>query len=396
VLSLGLLGLTSPAAPGASAAPAGSAAGAPVSTADPITSTGSATDLVRAPSRLGGALRRTTVVRGWAPGTERMTTSAPTRSYQFRVTATGPAGRQVLVQRARAGRWITVAVARTGSGPGHAVRIRVVVPRGSTAWRLLLPRTPSHSGLATGAKRFVVGAPARLPIPMPTGPGQSVAYASHFRYLVPERSTDPLVAARWDRCEPIRVTGDFTRVTAAGLTAAGERARWRDVLAKAAAASGYTLLWVDSAPGRGTITGDGNITGIRRQTGAYAPGAAHADIVVTYGSATDPGAYHAPTLGGGVLGYGGPRWRQFSSPTRNRAFAAQVILDYADIKALGLGPGSLTDLYLHEFGHAMGLGHMADPTQIMNATLVEQPLINYRRGDRTGLRQLAAQPCTKP
>ncbi len=414
-LSAGLLALAGPAAMGSSppadalaaaflAGPVGSAVG---TTTLPDVTLGSTLPL--------RAVRRATALRGWTPGTVRLATSALRRVFTYRVTASGPAGRRVLVQRTKAGVWHTLAVTRTGFGAGHAFRVALVVPRGTTAWRLLLPRTATASGVGTGTKRFVLGGtPAGGGTPAPTGgsvtisvaptatpatgPGEGATHANHYSFISGGGSA--LTAARWDRCRPIRVTSDFARVAKAGLSAVGERARWIGVLTKVAAASGYRFVWLDSAPGRGKLRDDGSIAGMPTQTypglgGAFAPGAAHADVVVTYASAYDTGAYLAPALHGSELGYGGPAWRELGSPSRRQNIAGEVVLDYTDIKGLALRPGNLTDLYLHEFGHAMGLGHVSDVTQVMTPSLdLGLPILDYRRGDREGLRSLELQPCT--
>jgi hypothetical protein len=413
--AVGLLALTGPAEAGAAGSPArllAAPVGGPIGSAV-LTTTLSG--LARPASLAPRAVRRSTVVNGWKPGTVVVRTSALRRAFTFRVIASGPSGRRVLVQRMTRSAWRTLAVARTGSGAGHAFRVTLVVPRGTTAWRLLLPRTATASGIGTGTKRFVIGtatssstttpsAGKTISINVPqrqgpvTGPGQGPAYATHYSFL--SGGAIAYRAARWDRCRPIRVTGDFARVTSASLTPAGERARWIGVLTKVAAASGYSFVWLDSAAGRGTLDDQGNITGVRSSTGAYAPGRAHADIVVTYASAHDTGRYYGEDLRGSTVGYGGPVWRELSSPTRRQAVAGQVIIDYEDVKGLGLASRNLlTDLYLHEFGHVMGLGHYADPTQVMNPGLAQSPdgpLLDYRRGDREGLLALARQACTTP
>ena len=47
---------------------------------------------------------------------------------------------------------------------------------------------------------------------------------------------------------------------------------------------------------------------------------------------------------------------------------------------------------LHELGHLVGLGHVADPYQVMYDTNA-YPLSTYRAGDRRGLEQLGLGRC---
>jgi hypothetical protein len=44
--------------------------------------------------------------------------------------------------------------------------------------------------------------------------------------------------------------------------------------------------------------------------------------------------------------------------------------------------------YLHEVGHVVGLGHIADPTQVMNPSIPQSPPTHYGTGDLAGLRKL--------
>ena len=55
----------------------------------------------------------------------------------------------------------------------------------------------------------------------------------------------------------------------------------------------------------------------------------------------------------------------------------------------GAGP-----VLLHELGHAVGLAHVGDATQVMNATATSSGPTSYGAGDLTGLWQVgAAQGC---
>ena len=57
----------------------------------------------------------------------------------------------------------------------------------------------------------------------------------------------------------------------------------------------------------------------------------------------------------------------------------------------GFGRGqSEGTLLLHELGHAVGLQHVYDSSQVMNPTITTASPPDYAAGDRTGLRLVGA------
>ncbi len=67
-----------------------------------------------------------------------------------------------------------------------------------------------------------------------------------------------------------------------------------------------------------------------------------------------------------------------------------IILNGADQLANGFGAGrTWGKVLLHEWGHVLGLDHVVDPAQVMNANLVSSPA-NWGTGDRAGLRKLGS------
>ncbi|MEY2553479.1 MAG: hypothetical protein QOC57_1339, partial [Ilumatobacteraceae bacterium] len=113
------------------------------------------------------------------------------------------------------------------------------------------------------------------------------------------------------------------------------------------------------------------------------PDAVNADLVIALSDAS-----HTDLVPGLIVG------RTDMSYTSVIVKAA-VVVDMGDVGArpewssTGAGP-----VLLHELGHAVGLGHVANTTQIMNAATTAGGPTTYAAGDLTGLWQLgAAQGC---
>jgi hypothetical protein len=249
--------------------------------------------------------------------------------------------------------------------------------------------TPTKTFVLRKPGGTVVPPPTEPPTPPPTEPpGPPPVTSTHYSFLDGTAITAPADAARWNRCTTVRWSADFTRATSGnGLSRAAEKARWESVFAEVASVSGYTFQYVDLADGAGTIDGSGRVTGFSSRTAAYAS----TDVVVTYAAPGDSGSYRAPDLAGNVIGYGGPMWS--ISSAGKRIVAGQVLIDYGDVTALSLDANDLRSLYLHELGHALGLGHYSDKEQVMNPSLSNPVVTAYAAGDQTGLYSLASQPC---
>jgi hypothetical protein len=71
-----------------------------------------------------------------------------------------------------------------------------------------------------------------------------------------------------------------------------------------------------------------------------------------------------------------------------------VLLDAPDITRIVLsqgGPPLARAVIMHEIAHVVGLGHVDDPTELMNPS--NSSLIDWGPGDRAGLAIAGAGPC---
>jgi hypothetical protein len=387
------------AGPATAAPPRAGTVHALAATAATTAATGRVQALPRAAVSAVRAKKRTKVT-GWQAGTYRSTTGFG-RSWTFTVRVTGPAKRRVQLQQRVNDAWRTVSTGRTGTNRSRAFRMRIYPPVGATQLRLRFPATRTHRAALTATKTFLVSDPGTPPVepPPPLDPQPRVTppplppappASTHYSFIEGAVSA-PALAPRWDRCRVIRWGVDFTRATAEnGLDRTVEKARWDAVVAQISAATGYTFAYVPLPDGGGSTDSSGDINGLMTDTGPYVG----RDVVITYASPGDPGPYRAADLGGSVLGMGGPLWTVEAPGTPQRVLRGSLRIDYGDVLAFSLGEEGLTSLYLHEFGHVMGLDHYDDPVQVMNPFLqIPGAPTAYADGDRNGLFALASQSC---
>jgi hypothetical protein len=176
--------------------------------------------------------------------------------------------------------------------------------------------------------------------------------------------------ARWDPCEPVRF------VVATRWAPANGRRDLAEALRRLSAASG--LRFVDG--------GDTDEVPTRTRSG-YQPdryGDRWAPLLVGW----VPPAQTDLGLGAGVQGIS----LALAVPSRGgpSIVSGLVALDADHRLASGFGPGTTDgEVLLHELAHAVGLGHVLDPTQVMYPQTTSSESA-FGAGDRAGLAALGA------
>jgi hypothetical protein len=192
-------------------------------------------------------------------------------------------------------------------------------------------------------------------------------------YVLESASHGQLV--RWDPCRPIHyvVSGTEPFTGANQLLA--------QVLHEASAASGIRFV----ADGPTSEPASGNRL-------AYQPhlyGKRWAPVLISW---TDAG--HIARLGGPAIGLGGAASATVHGTPR--LVSGIVYFDAPELSLLALradGYAEMRTVMLHEIGHLLGLGHVADPNAVMFATNTGQG--DYGAGDRRGLAAAGAGPCSR-
>jgi Matrixin len=110
-------------------------------------------------------------------------------------------------------------------------------------------------------------------------------------------------------------------------------------------------------------------------------------VLVAFATPTE-----VPDLAGNVDGVGGSAWIEQNG--RRTYVSGQVALDKAQVNSMLAGYDGhdrVKGVVMHELGHVLGLGHVADPRQVMYKSGNSSNELGA--GDRRGLALLGQGPC---
>jgi hypothetical protein len=200
--------------------------------------------------------------------------------------------------------------------------------------------------------------------------------------------------AYWNPCQVVRYGIDFTYAQKAGLKKSWERDRWRSAVDEVATTMGVRFRYA------------GAITSHSARTRPEST--AKVDVIITFGNAKARGRYgYRRVLKGPVAGVAGVQWRASDRRNRLQVYGGYVVIDAEEIvrrtsnweapfdprPAELRSPDVVRALYMHEFGHAVGLDHVRDKRQLMYPRLQADRPDTLGAGDRRGLRKMGKQRC---
>jgi len=182
--------------------------------------------------------------------------------------------------------------------------------------------------------------------------------------------------ARLDPCRPVHVVANFA------LAPPEARADLRVALAEISRASGLRLVYDGETA---------ELPGVDRPT---TQGKRWAPVLVAWVRGDGTSGEVGPDA------YGVTRTLAVAHGGHASIVTAQIAINAEAGLRPGFGAGQTTgEVLLHELGHAVGLGHVADPGQVMNPTATNFPA-RFGSGDLAGLaavgRPAGCQPLPPP
>lgn len=232
------------------------------------------------------------------------------------------------------------------------------------------------TGLTTGALAgcVVVSETEQVPpggSPQP-GDGQGGADRNGYAFIRTQEDGEPV---RWSTCEPIRY------VVREANQPDGAQRLLEDSVRRISEATGLEFSF------EGTTD-----EGPADQRPLYQPeryGDAWAPVLVAYSDAEEYGR-----LRDRRAGYGGPASVRLGDRTP-RFVSGMAVIDVEQVDRMG-GDEAFRAVMLHELAHVMGLAHVDDRDQLMNAVQYGREVTTLQAGDLRGLEMLGDGECHDP
>jgi hypothetical protein len=180
----------------------------------------------------------------------------------------------------------------------------------------------------------------------------------------------------FDACRPIHY-----RIRL-GPGPAGGEALVAEAIARVEAATGLRFAYdgtVDAAPTSGSFPAPNASVTLSE---SFAP------VVIGWADREETDLWASE--GHDTLGVGGPRTIVFDDDEK-LSVSGFALLTPNDTLRVGFGPGlTAGNVLLHELGHVVGLDHVSDPAELMQARLDRNAPDGYGPGDRRGLWELGS------
>ncbi|MEY2581458.1 MAG: hypothetical protein QOE09_1307 [Ilumatobacteraceae bacterium] len=230
------------------------------------------------------------------------------------------------------------------------------------------------TGWFTGPPAAPIPVPPPVPKPGPTGPpdvgGYIIKWASGPGNSIPFDQADPQYPPfHWNPCKPIRYVINMNGYDES------YRAVITEDVGRVATATGFQFSYV----------GDSTIIPVGADPWGYPAndffhGTAPYDIIISLANETI-----TDLVPGSLAGLAWPNWVRFPDKD-GRFFVASITIDMGDLfgRAVWAGDG-FAPVLLHELGHAMGLDHVIDSTQVMYGMARSTGPNTYSAGDLRGL-----------
>lgn len=239
------------------------------------------------------------------------------------------------------------------SRTGQTIADQVITPV-STAGFAFYTQTGAHlvadiAGWYTGTELPTI-LPPHVPLTGVGGPPANASYAF-----------SPVGPVRWNPCAAVRYVVNL------GGYDAGNRQVINEAVERLEAATGLPLV----------PAGDSTFMPTSAHPTSTAP--SDGEIVIALGDQVQTDLVPTSTVGRTNVLY------------LNKMFKASVVIDMGDIGARpAWSGGGAGPVLLHELAHAVGLGHVNDPAQLMNPSTSSSGPTTYSGGDLAGLWQLGA------